>query len=113
LHRVERGSFKVAGKIDLTNIASVQLTSVTQNPVIEDYMFELSLDSADGQKTGEVIRKADPENAQEQPIFRPLTINITINIEGRTHDLFIVSRPVSEKASESILLSTITFKTDK
>ncbi len=112
----DEGSFLAAKAIDFTDITSVDLISVAQNPVTEAYRFELRLDSPDGKKIGEVVRDPDAEGTKAKegsPIIKPLRVKLTDAPDGELHDLYIVSRPVKEEASGNILLSTATFNSGK
>ncbi len=104
------GSFSIEG-IDLTNIGSVTLTSVAPEPLSSGYVFELRLDSLEGEKIGEA--SYEPGEGFSQPgadfTFQNITFEIRPVSEGEMHDLYIVSRPADENDTGTLVLSNIQF----
>ncbi len=105
----EHGSFSL-NQIDLTGVGSVQLVTVAPQPLTSGYIFELRLDSPDGDKIGEVVFEPNPNpSSGEGPNFQPVTINIDAETDGELHDLYMVSRPEDPGDTGTVILSTIKF----
>lgn len=103
----EEGSFGL-DDIDLAGIAGVRISTVTREPVEEEYVFELRLDSPDGKKAGEALRSGVGQQTGEG-FAHSITIPVDDGIAEGTHDLYIVSRPVEGRSSARLILSEVTF----
>lgn len=104
----EEGSFSF-DHIDLTGISGIQIKTVTQEPVEDEYLFELRLDSPDGKKAGEVLRSGIGQQTEEEVFVNALTIPVADDVAEGTHDVYIISRPVDGETSGQLMLSEITF----
>lgn len=109
----EQGSFRL-DQIDLTGITSVELMTVTQEPIDDDYAFELRLDAPDGPKAGEAVREGGTGRQQggEGSYFGPLAISVDAEAAEGVHDLYFVSQPVGGEASSQLILTGITFRNE-
>ncbi|SMO32008.1 ThuA domain-containing protein [Fodinibius sediminis] len=103
----EQGAFSLSN-IDLTNISGVQFMTATQKPMEEEYVFELRLDSPDGEKVGEVIRSGGGKPTEQGFVAGSFTIPVEADV-NEVHDIYIVSRPVDSEVSGQLILSGITF----
>jgi len=103
-----QGSFGFEN-IDLTGISEVRLATVTREPVEEEYIFELRLDSPDGKIVGQVERSGQGRQTQEGLFMHSLSIPLNHDFDGGSHDIYIVSRPVADQASSPLILSEVTF----
>ncbi|MFH5883930.1 ThuA domain-containing protein [Halalkalibaculum sp. DA3122] len=107
----EAGSFSL-DEIDLTGINSARLTTVTQEPLASNYIFEFRLGAPDGEKIGEATFESNPDPSGEGPYFQPLTVTLDPVTEGAMHDLYIVSRPENPGDAGTLILSMIEFMAD-
>lgn len=107
----DEGYFNL-GNIDLSGISAVQIMTVTQQEVGEEYQFELRLGGPEGKKVGEGIRNNVGQQTEQGMFVSPLTISLDEEAIDGSGELYIVSRPVEEEASSQIILSEITFQNE-
>lgn len=106
-----KGSFSING-IDLTNIGTVGITTVTMQPLPYEHLFEIRLGSPDGPKIGEAAYKPGEgfSPSEDGPTFQNLTFELEPVTGGNLNDLYIVSYPADEEATGTLILSEIQFQ---
>jgi cytochrome c551/c552 len=107
----EKTSWFRIDSIDLTDISHASLGMGWQKPPVGAYIFELHLDSPQGEKIGEfsfagVSGTASP-NAKPQ--FATLTSQITPVSDGSMHNVYIVSNPKDPTVSGTAALASLQF----
>lgn len=87
------GSFGLSG-IDLTDVASADFTTGSQQPVAKGYVFEIRLDSPTGKKIGEATSKPGNAAGGGGPNIGQFSMALEPVTDGQLHDIYIVSKPV-------------------
>lgn len=104
-----KASFSIS-KVDLTDIASVTLNTAATAKLTDGFVFELRLDSPEGQVVGskEYIQgpRTGPEGA---PAFEAFTIPLTGTADGKVHTLYVTTKTIKGGEAGTFILAGLIF----
>ncbi|WP_339863783.1 ThuA domain-containing protein [uncultured Algoriphagus sp.] len=104
-----QASFAIS-KVDLTGIESVTFNTAAMAKLTDGFVFELRLDSPDGQVVGskEYIQgtRTGPDGA---PGYEAFTIPVTGTADGKIHKLYITSKTIKGGEPGTFVLAGLTF----
>jgi glucose/arabinose dehydrogenase/cytochrome c551/c552/type 1 glutamine amidotransferase len=104
-----KGSFSI-DSIDLTGVSRIVLAAGGDKPPLFGYVFELHLDSPDGQKIGEAQLPGGTKGVAVQGGFgTAVTLPVIPMTDRKLHNLYIVSRPLNEQEAGTLVIRSITF----
>ncbi|MFT7364330.1 MAG: cytochrome c [Algoriphagus sp.] len=96
--------------IDLTNIGSVMLMSASREPMTEDVIFELHLDSPNGTKVGEGTFTQGQIAPDERGMYsKPFVMPVTGTVDGKMHTIYVTSKTKSGGDPGTFILAGMTF----
>jgi cytochrome c551/c552 len=96
--------------IDLTAISSIMLMTVSREPMTEDMVFELHLDSPTGTKVGEGVFSQGQVIADERGTYnKPFMIPVTASADGKMHTLYVTSKTKNGGDPGTLILAGMTF----
>ncbi|WP_192349279.1 ThuA domain-containing protein [Algoriphagus sp. Y33] len=102
-------SFAVS-RVDLTDIVSVTLNTAATAKLTDGFLFELRLDSPDGQIVGSKEYIQGPMNGPPgAPAFEMLTIPVTGQADGKVHKLYITTKTIKGGEAGTFILAGLTF----
>lgn len=104
-----QASFAIS-KVDLTDVSSVTLNTVAMAKLTDGFVFELRLDSPDGQIVGSKEYTQGPMNAPDgTPAFEALTIPLTGQADGKIHKLYVTTKTIKGGEAGTFILAGLTF----
>jgi cytochrome c len=96
--------------VDLTDIGSVMLISASREPMTEDMIFELHLDSPTGSKVGEGIFTQGQVAPDERGMYyKPFMVPVTGTADGKMHTIYVTSKTKNGGNPGTFILAGMTF----
>jgi hypothetical protein len=96
--------------IDLTDIRSVMLMTASTEPMKEDMIFEIHLNSPTGTKVGEGVFSQGSVTADERGTYnKPFMIPVTASADGKMHTLYVTSKTKNGGDPGTFILAGMTF----
>ena len=96
--------------IDLTDVNAVMLISASREPMTEDMIFELRLDSPTGTKVGESVFTQGQVAPNEQGMYaKPFVIPVSGTADGKMHTLYVTSKTKNGGDPGTFVLVGMTF----
>jgi cytochrome c551/c552 len=96
--------------IDLTDIRSVMLMTASTEPMKEDMIFEIHLNSPTGTKVGEGVFSQGSVTVDERGTYnKPFMIPVTASADGKMHTLYVTSKTKNGGDPGTFILAGMTF----